>query len=343
MLMDERSRLIGELDALGEGGHVRVQGVDLSLSHLDKPIADGVTKRDIIRYAIQVSPWLLPHVQDRPITMTRYPNGISSTHFFQKNWVAPLPPLVDRAVIASAGSAERVLHAIVIQNLVTLVWLANLANIECHAWYSRLPDDPKARKDVQSLQGIEKSSLNQPDFMVFDVDPSISIEEHARYKTTFHASAYRRACVVAQFLREECLHLNLRPFVKTSGKTGVHIYVPIKNGPTYDIVRVVATTIAQRIVSRYPHLCTIAWSIKERGQKVFIDVNQNARGRTLAAPYSLRPTTDLRVSMPLPWSDLPNKIPTAFTWKTVPDILQKKGDVWSGILKEARALPRIDS
>lgn len=339
--MDDQKALIHTLNSLSGEGQIEVDGVDLHVTNLDKEIARGVTKRDLIRYAIQIAPWIMPHVQDRPLTLTRYPNGISSTHFFQKDWVAPLPPSVDRITIASQGSPKRMIHALVIQNMATLVWLANLANIECHTWYSRAPKTTQARNRLQTLDGLEKSSLNQPDFIVFDLDPSISREEHARYKTTFHAIAYRKTCEVAHLIRAECMRLKLHPFIKTSGKTGLHIYVPVQRGPTYAQIRGLANEIARRIVAAHPEQCTVAWNIEERGSKVFIDVNQNARGRTLAAPYSLRPTPDLRVSMPLTWEEAGSALPTAFTWKTVPKILERKGDAWEGIMKNARRMPAV--
>lgn len=331
--------ILSQLNALGSEGSLDVEGTTLALTNLDKPLAPEVTKRQLITYYAAVSPWILPHLKDRPLTLTRYPNGIGNGHFFQKDWTLPTPACVERVTIASPGSAKGKIRALFVQNLATLVWLANLADIEMHVWYSRI--DPRGTRlptRFTPAASLKKSVLNYSDFLVFDLDPGVSAKEHSGYKVRFHADRYKLAVKTALVIKKELDRRSLTGFVKTSGKTGVHVYVPVKRRYTFDDLRAYAVDLATDIEHRLPDLVTTAWAIKDRGLKTFIDTNQNARGRTLASPYSLRPTEHLTVSMPLSWKDVTRLLPSRFTISTVPQYLHRNGDAWADILDHAQDL-----
>lgn len=298
----------------------------------------ALTKRDLLVYLAKVSPYLLPHMRDRPLTLTRYPNGIAAEHFYQKHWEGQLPAFVETVTIYS-GHNEGDGEYLLCNNLQTLLWLGHLADIELHTWYSRVGPEPDGHHLPMTTSGseeeIREGILNYPDFIVFDLDPYIySGDEKKGAEPALNRKAFEKTCDVAMWLKEILDALSLSSFVKTTGRTGLHIYVPILRQLDYGAVRSAAETIGKFMVRAHPRDITMEWSVPKRAGKVFYDHNQNVRGKTLASIYSPRPSAEAAVSMSVRWDELRDVYPTDFTILTAPERLARVGDLWADILKE---------
>ena len=241
------------------------------------------------------------------------------------------PDYVITVPVYSEHRAEPI-NYLVCNNKKSLLWIANLGAIEMHPWYSRIKDFESC--DNSSLIFEEKCGLNFPDFIVFDLDPYIySGGEEKGQEPEYNTKGFKAAVEVAYHLRDLFNELKIKSFVKTSGKTGLHIYVPIKNEYTYDQTRSFAEIIGKMLMSRFPKKITMEWNTAKRTGKVFFDYNQNSRGKTIASVYSVRPTTSATVSMPVRWEEIDNIVPKDFTLLTVPDIMRRKSDPWRGVLE----------
>ena len=315
----------------------------LKLTNLNKELWPATsshrayTKRDLIRYYTRVSPYVLPHLRDRPLTLTRYPGGIASSSFYQKHWEHRLPPFAETVRLFSSTNKADVEYVLV-NNLETLVWLAQLADIELHVWFSRIDPKPDTTQlpttFTGSKQAIEASVLNYPDFLVFDLDPYIySGAEKPGEEPELNRRAFARVKKVAGRLRELLAGLSLKPYLKTSGRTGLHVYVPVLRQYDFDVTRKACEAVGRFLVSSAPADVTVEWAVGKRTGKIFFDYNQNMRGKTVAAPYSLRPTPEATVSVPIAWEELRDVYPTDFTIETAPARLQALGDLWSDILE----------
>lgn len=321
---------------------IEVEGHKVRLTNLNKEMwpatkdHPALTKRDLITYFAKVSGYLLPHVKDRPLTLTRYPNGIEGQFFFQKHWESEKPPFLETVWLYSShneGDGEYLM----INNLPTLIWLGQLADLELHTWYSRVNQAPEnyglPETYTGSEENIDRSLLNYPDFMVFDIDPYIySGREKGKEEPQLNRAAFAKTSEIALDLKAVLDQLGLSAFLKTTGKTGLHIYCPILRQLTYDTVRSLAETICTFVLRQKPKEVTMEWSVSKRRGKVFLDHNQNVRGKTLASIYSPRPSPEAAVSMPLRWDELGKIYPTDFTILTAPQRLAEMGDLWSGIL-----------
>jgi bifunctional non-homologous end joining protein LigD len=279
---------------------------------------------------------VLPHTTDRPLTLTRYPNGIDGKFFFQKHWEAELPEFVETVMLWSShneGDGEYLLC----NNLPTLLWLGQLADIELHTWYSRVDPEPDGHDLPLTFAGSDEkmnaSLLNFPDFIVFDLDPYIYKGDEAKGdEPALNKKAFAKTCEVARWTKEVLDSLSLSSFIKTSGKTGLHIYVPILRNLDYSAVRAACETIGHFVLQKHPRDVTMEWTVDKRTGKVFFDHNQNVRGKTLASIYSPRPSPEAAVSMPLRWDELEDIYPPDFTILNATKRLAETGDLWSGIL-----------
>jgi bifunctional non-homologous end joining protein LigD len=345
---DEVQGVLEQLESKSEKFLLRVGGHKIPLNNLDKefwPPYDGrraLTKRDLLRYLARVSPHLLPHMRDRPITLTRYPNGILAKHFYQKHWEAKLPEFVERVRLWSDQN-EGDGDYLVCNNLPTLLWLGQLADIELHTWYSRVDPAPDGEHLTTTFAGsrrnIERSLLNYPEFIVFDLDPYIySGQEKKGDEPELNRKAFQKTCEVALWLKDLLDSMSLSSFVKTTGKTGLHIYVPILRRLDYGAVRASAETIGKFLAGAHPRDITMKWAVDKRKGKIFFDHNQNVRGKTLASVYSPRPSPQAAVSMPVRWEELGDVYPPDFTILTAPDRLEQTGDLWATILNEKHDL-----
>ena len=342
--------VLEQLDAGGDSLDLDVEGHRVRVTNLSKPLwpADGehrmVTKGDMVRYYAAIAPMLLPHLADRPMTLTRYPNGIDGGSFYQKHVEDP-PPFVNTIeVFSSHNEGDR--SYITVDNLATLIWLAQLADIELHPWSSRIAGEPDASHLPAIFRGskeiLEGSVLNYPDFIVFDLDPYIySGREKAGDEPELNRAAFASTRSVALALREVLDRLSLSSFVKTSGRTGLHIYVPIVRQYDYKAVRKVCETIGGFLLRQRPRDVTMEWSVEKRTGKIFFDHNQNSRGKNMASIYSLRPLPGAPVSTPVRWDELERVYPTDFTIDTVPERVAEIGDLWAGILDSKHDLQRL--
>jgi bifunctional non-homologous end joining protein LigD len=347
---DPAESVVSQLDDAGESATLRVGGHKVAVTSLDKVLwpkagrGRAFTKRDLLRYYAQVSPWLLPHLDARPLFVTRFPDGITHKRFFQKHW--DRPPEYARRVAVYSRAGDKDGEYIICDNLATLLWLGQMGGLELHTWFSRVDPAPDAHGRGRTFTGseaaLERSVLNYPDFIVFDLDPYLySGRETRGEEPELNRRAFSGTRTLALRIRDLLDGLGLRTFVKTSGRTGLHLYMPIIRELTYDEARKVAATIAGRVERERPREVTTEWSVSARRGKIFFDYNQNSRGKSLAAPFSPRRHPAATVSATLSWDELPEIYPTDFTLLTMPARLSEGGDPWAGILAAKQSLSGV--
>ena len=313
----------------------------------------GFTKGDVIEYYRRAAPYIIPHLVDRPLTLRRWPDGIDGNDFFQKD--VPDAPAFVRTERVWSDQGDRDIRVLVGADETTLLWLAQMGCIEMHPWFSRVtPVSAQGRPGRGARPGttfagseaaIEASTLNYPDVVVFDIDPFIFPEgqapvvRHGEKDPDYSRSGFAAARRAALWVREALEGLGLRPFVKTSGKTGLHVVVPIRRRYTYAQTHAFAKTLAEWLTARHPDELTTAWAVDRRVGKIFLDYNQNVRGKTMASVYSLRPIPEAAVSVPVTWEELAAGFdPLRWTIETVFDRLARTGDLWAGLLDAAQEL-----
>jgi bifunctional non-homologous end joining protein LigD len=324
---------------------IKLERGEFKVTNPDKVLwpKSGFTKRDLLRYFAQVSPYLVPHLESRPLTLSRYPNGIDKGMFYQKHWEHGLPSFVTKVDLFSNNEDQEYL---VCDNMETLLWLGQLADLELHPWTSRTEPNPDAIGKPTIYTGseeqIQESILNYPDYMLFDIDPYIySGKESMGAEPEYNKKAFDKGREIAFKVKELLDSLKLKSFIKTSGKTGLHIYVPILRDFTYTQTRSAGQTISAAVMAAHPKEVTLEWSVDKRTGKIFMDFGQNARGKTLASIYSPRAVEGAPVSMPVSWDKLPDIWPGDFDIKTVPEILKDTGDPWKDILGAKNDLGKI--
>lgn len=284
----------------------RVDGKELELSNLTKVLwpEENYTKAELINYYAEIYPWLAPHLKDRPLVFTRYPNGIAGKSFYQKNMPDNQPSWMKTF---TWETKDRTIYMLIVTARADIVWLANLACIELHPWLSR------------------QDSIDKPDYMIFDLDPSPS-------------NNLQQVKKIALLLKDLLDSIGLRSYIKTSGAEGLHMYVPLNPVYTYVQVRQTAELIAGIICREAPDLATIERSVGKRGPKIYIDYMQNVIGKTLCAPYSVRPRKSAPVSFPLKWEELAEANPQDYTIKTVLDRLPGYLDLFKAVLEDKQEL-----
>jgi bifunctional non-homologous end joining protein LigD len=292
---------------------VRLGRYDVPVTNPDKLVFPerGLTKADLVSYYVGVADLALPHLRRRPFHMKRFPNGADADFFHQKRVPSNHPEYVDE-VFVQFPSGHSTVFAIV-DNAAALAWVANLGCIELHTWSSRVP------------------KIEQPDYLLIDLDP-----------TTDGQWPFVRE--IALVVREVMDELALRSYPKTSGATGLHILAPIKPELPFPEVRKFAKALAVEVERRVGDqaVATTTWKVADR-VGVFVDYGQNARDRTIAAAYSVRPTPDARVSAPLHWDEVATVEPEAFTIQTMPARIEAAGDPTKGMWKSPPSLrTRLD-
>ena len=325
----------------------------IKLTHLDRVYwpADpalkqpALTKRDLLRYFAQVSPFILPHLADRPLTMIRMPDGIQGQRFFQKHWKQERPAFVETITVFS-GSREESHDYLLCNNLPTLLWLAQSGTLEFHVWHSRAKPggDAKSKSTdyASSEAAMEASVLNFPDYVVFDIDPYIySGKEAAGEEPELNTVAFEKGKEVAFWLRELLQGMSLEAIVKTSGKTGLHVFVPIRRTIDFDAAREVSELVGRHLMRLHPKDITLEWSVPKRTGKIFMDYNMNVRGKTLNVAYSPRGAPGAPVSMPLTWEELATAHPLDFRLTNAAERLARTGDRWADALKRKQSLERV--
>ncbi len=253
-----------------------VEGKKLSVSNLDKVLYHkvGFTKGQVIDYFIRVAPVLLPHLKDRPLTMKRYPDGVEGEFFYEKNCPSHRPQWVKTAKVWSEGN-QRLMHYCLANDLPTLVWAANLADLELHTSLSR------------------KDKIERPTMTVFDLDPGPPAD-------------IVQCCQVGIWLRDLLAKMKLKSFAKTSGSKGLQVYVPLNTPVTYDDTKGLSRSLAQHLESEHPDLVTSNMSKAVRKGKVFVDWSQNDEHKTIICVYSLRAKEEPTVSTPVTWNEVEN-------------------------------------
>jgi bifunctional non-homologous end joining protein LigD len=286
-------------------------------------------------YLARVSPWLMPHLRDRPLTLSRYPDGIHGEHFFQKHY-QPVPAFVETVDISSHDTPSR--KYLVCNNLATLLWLGQIADIELHTWFSRVKPGPDFKVEAKKTGGADFYA-NYPDFIIFDIDPYIYSGKEAKgAEPELNRAAFEKTCRTALKMKETLDMLSLPSFVKTSGRTGLHIFVPVLREPDFHGTHAAAETLSRFLAQQDLAGITLDWAVEKRKGKIFLDYNQNVRGKTLGAVYAPRVAPEANVSAPLRWDELGKVYPTDFTILNMPERLSRIGDLWSGILEAKRDL-----
>jgi bifunctional non-homologous end joining protein LigD len=291
---------------------MRVGRNDVPISNPEKVFfpARGLTKGDLVQYYVDLADCALPHLRRRPFHMVRYPNGVDADFFHQKR-VPKHPDYVGEQFVQFPSGHSTVFA--VIDNPAALAWVINLGCIELHTWHSRVDD------------------IERPDYMLIDLDP-----------TTDGQWSYVRQ--IAGVVREVLDELGLASYPKTSGATGLHVLVPIKQDVRFPDVRRFAKRVAEEVERRVgdQEIATTTWRVAER-RGVFVDFGQNARDRTIACAYSVRATRDARVSAPLSWDEVPDVDPADFTLETMRDRVARVGDLTAGMWRrKASLVPRFD-
>ena len=287
---------------------------------------------------------MLPHLKDRPLTMIRMPEGINGERFFQKHWAQALPQFVESVTVFS-GSKDEHHRYLLANNLPTLLWLGQVGTLEFHVWHSRaqvLPEAAGAATDyASSLAALESSILNYPDYLVFDIDPYIYSGKEAKgAEPELNKRGFAVGKRVAFWLQALLKEMSLQAVVKTSGKTGLHVFVPIERTVTFDEARHICETVGRHVMRAHPRDITMEWAVEKRTDKIFIDYNMNVRGKTLNVAYSPRGVLGAPVSMPLTWEELEAAEPMDFTIKDVPARLEKTGDRWHDVLEIKQSLTK---
>lgn len=284
----------------------KINGRTVPLTNLDKKMwpQEGINKYDLVKYYLAVSPYLLPHLRSRPLVCRRFPGGINSPGFFQKNIPQGAPSWV-KTFPFRHGS--KVIRYILAAEPETLAWLGNQGCLEIHTWLS-------------SIHRIEN-----PDFAVFDFDPPGNLPL---------SPLIEAVAALGQLL----LNRGCKGYVKTSGKRGVQVYVPLAPVYSYPQVREFAAELFKEVHAQLPGTTTLERNKAKRGQKIYLDFWQNALGKTMVAPYSARPLKGAPVSTPLQWSELSSL--SSCTMKDMPERLQEKGDLFKGVLQKKQKILR---
>ena len=285
-----------------------IAGGPVSLTNLNKIFWPqlGLTKRDLLQYYLDVSPWLLPHIRNRAMVMKRYPNGISGEFFFMKRAPTPRPESVP--ICSIEHHSGNVIDFPVVRDVASLLWLVNLGCIDLNPWYARCDD------------------IDRPDFLHFDLDPT-------------DATSFKLVCETALAVRDALLAINIVSYPKTTGSRGIHVYVPIVRGLLQKQVWSFAKAFSLEVARMHPKFITAEYRVAKRPKNyVLVDYNQNAWNRTLASVYSVRPQPAATVSTPVTWKEVEQGVETDdFTIHTVPRRLAKIGDLWKPLLsKEGR-------
>lgn len=290
-------RLTVAQQRIAVGGHI------LMLTHLDKVLwpAEGYTKFDLINHYFRVSEFIVPHLDGRPLSLKRYPDGVDAAFFFQKNAAPETPGWIPRQRIPHEDTGEPVDY-IICNELATMLYLANLACISQNPWLSALPH------------------LEKPDIVAIDLDPS-------------DPEAFDECIEVALLVRRQLERFGLVGYPKTSGATGIHVYVPFEPRYSFEQGRRFAQIIAMLCREERPDLITLESSVEKRGSKLYLDYLQNIRGKTLASVYSLRARPGATVSTPLEWDELkPGLRPGDFNMENTAERLEQRGDLFQGVL-----------
>ena len=282
---------------------LEIDGKELTLSNLSKAFwaEDGITKADLLQYYADVSPYLLPHLESRAMVLKRYPDGASGKFFFQKHAPASRPDWIPICEIKHPTAI--LVDFPVINDLAGLLWVVNLGCIDLNPWYARCDD------------------VDRPDYLHFDLDPTPGAD----------FALVREAALV---LRDELNALKIKSYPKTTGSRGIHIYIPIVRGPLQKEVWSFAKAFSVSAAQKYPKILTSEYRVAKRSpNRILVDYNQNAWGRTLASVYSVRPKPHAPVSAPVTWEEVERGVEIEdFRMDNMVKRLAKVGDLYQPLL-----------
>jgi len=295
---------------------LKVADRKIQVSNLDKVLYPkvGFTKGQVIDYYIRIAPVLLTHLKDRPLTMKRYPDGVEGEFFYEKNCPTHRPKWVQTARVWSEGN-QRIMDYCLVNDLPTLVWAANLADLELHTSLSR------------------KNKIERPTMMVFDLDPGAPAD-------------IIQCCQVGLWLRDLFGEMKMKSFAKTSGSKGLQVYVPLNTAVTYDQTKDLSRALAQYLEREHIHLVTSNMSKAMRKGKVFVDWSQNDEHKTTICVYSLRAKVEPTVSTPVTWDEVENCLKKKkadllkFRTDQVLARVDKLGDLFGPVEKLKQKLPK---
>jgi DNA ligase D len=287
---------------------MRIGRYDVPISNEDKVFFPerGLTKGDLVRYYRDLAECALPHLRRRPFHMKRFPNGVEGEFFHQKRVPASHPPYVGEIPVSFPSGHSTVFAQV--DSAAALVWVANLACIELHTWHSRVPE------------------IERPDYLLIDLDPTTD-------------GQWPLVREIALVVRDVMGVLGVESYPKTSGATGLHVLAPIRPELRFPEVRRFAKALAEEVERRVgdQRVATTTWRVADR-EGVFVDFGQNARDRTIASAYSVRPTPDARVSAPLHWDEVADVDPAAFTLETMRARIDAIGDPMRGMWRRRPSL-----
>ena len=275
-------------------------GQHLDVSHLHKVFWPTlrITKGALMRYYVRISPFLLPAIVDRPLIMRRYPDGVRGGGFYQQRAPADTPRGVRVAVLASDRVVPR---RFIGGGLTTLLYMTQIAAVSQDPWFSRVPSE------------------DEPDHSVLDLDPMPGVP-------------FATVVDVARWIHDELERLGVPSAPKTSGATGMHVYVPLRPRTSYETSRLFAEMVATVVATKHPRVATVERAIRARGRRVYVDYLQNSRGKTLATAYSARATDDAGVSTPLTWAEVDARVDRRdFTLRTIDARVRAVGDLWTAV------------
>lgn len=297
-------------DGSGETLNVELEGKKLSLTHLNKMYfkRPNLRKRDVLLYYLRIAPQILPFLKDRPMVLKRYPNGIEGEFFFQKEAPKSRPEWVQTIDVFSKERGGQIPYLLA-NDVASLLYMTNLGCIDHNPWSSRFDDE------------------ELPDYLFFDLDPT-------------EGATFADVLRVARAMQLQLVALKIHSFLKTSGASGFHIYVPIERIYSYEEVRLFAGGVGQRVQAELPEIVTFERTVsKRRKGTVLVDAVQNAKGKPLAAPYSLRPFAGAPVSTPVTAAEIKRKfLPEDMNIITIFKRLSKQGDLWKDFWASAQTL-----
>ena len=305
-----KTKLAPILNDKDETQEIKVNGHDLTFKHLSKLYwpKEKYTKRQLLNYYYQVSPYILPYLKDRPQSLNRFPNGINGESFYHKDVTATAPSWVKQFPYHSNGENKNFL---VVEDEASILWMANLGAIEMNPWNSRI-DNP-----------------DHPDWCIIDLDPSD--------KNNFE-QVIKTALVCRQVLDD----MAVPSYPKTSGSTGIHIYIPLGAQYTYEESQMFAQIIASEVHNRLPDITSIERMTVKRKGKIYVDFLQNRPKATLASPYSVRPKPGATVSMPLDWTEIKKGLKMSqFNMLNALALIRKRGDIFSPVLEKGIDMEKV--